>query len=85
MSISCYFFLISYSYFLFKIEVYVFWNFHEREEGKYYWEERGNLSLFIEKCAQHDLFVNLRIGPYVCAEWDYGGRDYLFIYCYLCI
>ena len=30
-------------------------------------------TLFVEKAASAGLFVNLRIGPYVCAEWNYGG------------
>ena len=55
------------------LQVYIFWNFHEEEEGVYNWQGRGNLSLFMEKAAAAGLFVNLRIGPYVCAEWTYGG------------
>jgi hypothetical protein len=55
------------------VEVYVFWNFHEAVEGQYDWAERANLTLFLEAAADAGLFVNLRVGPYVCAEWDYGG------------
>jgi beta-galactosidase GanA len=55
------------------IQVYIFWNYHEPEEGVYNWNGRGNLTLFMQKAAAADLFVNLRIGPYVCAEWTYGG------------
>ena len=29
------------------------------------WEGRGNLSAFIDLAAKSNLFVNLRIGPYV--------------------
>ena len=32
-----------------------------------------NLSKFLQDAADAGLFVNLRIGPYVCAEWNYGG------------
>ena len=28
-----------------------------------------NLTAFLDVAAKHGLFVNLRIGPYVCAEW----------------
>ena len=28
---------------------------------------------FFKKLANAGLFVNLRIGPYVCGEWTYGG------------
>ena len=55
------------------IEIYVFWNYHEPQEGQLDWSGRGNLTLFLDAIAQAGLFANLRIGPYVCAEWDYGG------------
>ncbi len=28
---------------------------------------------FLDACARNGLFVDFRIGPYVCAEWDWGG------------
>ena len=49
-------------------QVYVFWNYHERVEGVYDWSERGDLRQFLQTAADANLFVNLRIGPYVCAE-----------------
>jgi hypothetical protein len=55
------------------LQTYIFWNFHEREEGVYYFEERADIELFLQKAAAHGLFVNLRFGPYVDAEWGYGG------------
>ena len=48
------------------IEVYVFWNLHERVRGRYdFATGRRNLPLFLAKAAQHGLFVYLRPGPYV--------------------
>ncbi len=55
------------------IETYVFWEGHERQEGKYDFSERFNLPLFLDLCKQNDLYVILRVGPYICAEWNYGG------------
>ena len=55
------------------IEIYVFWNQHEPVEGTLDWTGRGNLTLFLDAIKEAGLFANLRIGPYVCAEWDYGG------------
>ncbi|KAK8813133.1 hypothetical protein WA158_002725 [Blastocystis sp. Blastoise] len=55
------------------IQIYTFWNYHEPIEGEFNWEGRGNLRLFLDKCKERGLFVNMRIGPYVCAEWDNGG------------
>ena len=35
--------------------------------------ENRNLSGFLQAASDAGLFVNLRIGPFVCAEWNYGG------------
>ncbi|KAI5320201.1 PREDICTED: beta-galactosidase [Prunus dulcis] len=55
------------------IQTYVFWNGHEPSPGKYYFEDRYDLVKFIKLVHQAGLYVNLRIGPYVCAEWNFGG------------
>ncbi|CBI35944.3 unnamed protein product, partial [Vitis vinifera] len=55
------------------IQTYVFWNGHEPSQGKYYFEGRYDLVRFIKLVKQAGLYVNLRIGPYVCAEWNFGG------------
>ena len=55
------------------VQTYIFWNFHEVRQGVLDFSGRGNLSKFLQDAADAGLFVNLRIGPYICAEWDYGG------------
>ncbi|PIA43034.1 hypothetical protein AQUCO_02000465v1 [Aquilegia coerulea] len=55
------------------IQTYVFWNGHEPSPGKYYFEGRYDLVKFIKLAKQAGLYVHLRIGPYVCAEWNFGG------------
>ncbi|XP_059431851.1 beta-galactosidase-like isoform X2 [Corylus avellana] len=55
------------------IQTYVFWNGHEPSQGKYYFEDRYDLVKFIKLVQQAGLYVHLRIGPYVCAEWNFGG------------
>jgi beta-galactosidase len=55
------------------VQTYVFWNIHEQKQGVLDFSGRANLSQFLQAAADAGLFVNLRIGPYVCAEWDYGG------------
>ncbi|KAF2287092.1 hypothetical protein GH714_038117 [Hevea brasiliensis] len=54
------------------IETYVFWNAHEPTRRQY--DFSGNLDLvrFIKTVQAEGLYVVLRIGPYVCAEWNYG-------------
>mmetsp|Transcript_5604 Transcript_5604/g.6116 ORF Transcript_5604/g.6116 Transcript_5604/m.6116 type:complete len:801 (-) Transcript_5604:197-2599(-) len=58
------------------IQTYVFWDIHEPSQGSYYFpndESPDNLVRFVELANKAGLYVNLRIGPYVCAEWNYGG------------
>ncbi|GLT47820.1 hypothetical protein SLA2020_214820 [Shorea laevis] len=55
------------------IQTYVFWNGHEPSPGNYYFEDRYDLVKFIKLVQQAGLYLHLRIGPYVCAEWNFGG------------
>ena len=56
------------------IETYVFWNWHEVRLGVYDFETEGHdLGAFLQTIADAGLFVHLRLGPYACAEWNYGG------------
>lgn len=53
--------------------LYVFWNIHEQKEGEFDFTGQNDLRRFIELCAENDMKVILRPGPYVCAEWEMGG------------
>ncbi|THD25137.1 Beta-galactosidase [Fasciola hepatica] len=55
------------------IEIYVPWNYHEPEEGIYNFEGNADVEHFLELAAKYDLLVIFRAGPYICAEWDFGG------------
>ncbi|CAK9134958.1 unnamed protein product [Ilex paraguariensis] len=55
------------------IQTYVFWNGHEPSPGKYYFKGSYDLVKFIKLIQLAGLYVHLRIGPYVCAEWNFGG------------
>ncbi|KAF3324539.1 beta-galactosidase-like protein [Carex littledalei] len=55
------------------IQTYVFWNGHEPSPGQYYFQDRFDLVSFIKLVKQAGLYVHLRIGPYICAEWNFGG------------
>ncbi|GAB2218589.1 hypothetical protein Droror1_Dr00001816 [Drosera rotundifolia] len=55
------------------IESYVFWNGHELSPGKYYFEERFDLVKFIKIVQEAGMYMMLRIGPFVCGEWNLGG------------
>ncbi|KAJ6739121.1 BETA-GALACTOSIDASE RELATED [Salix koriyanagi] len=55
------------------IDTYVFWNLHEPSPGNYNFDGRGDLVRFIKLVHEAGLYVHLRIGPYICAEWNFGG------------
>ncbi|CAN1225850.1 Beta-galactosidase 3 [Linum perenne] len=55
------------------IETYVFWNVHEPTPGNWNFEGRNDLVRFIKTIHRAGLYAHLRIGPYVCAEWNFGG------------
>ncbi|KAL2521087.1 Beta-galactosidase 3 [Forsythia ovata] len=55
------------------IDTYVFWNVHEPSPDNYNFEGRYDLVRFIKTVQKVGLYINLRIGPYVCAEWNFGG------------
>jgi beta-galactosidase len=55
------------------VSTYVFWNRHERVPGMYDFAGENDVAQFMRLAQQHELDVILRPGPYVCAEWDFGG------------
>ncbi|XP_023766046.1 beta-galactosidase 5 [Lactuca sativa] len=55
------------------VDTYVFWNVHEPSPGTYGFSGRYDIVRFIKTVAGNGVYVNLRIGPYVCAEWNFGG------------
>ena len=62
------------------IAAYIFWNYHEEKEGVFDFKtENRDIAEFIEICQQEGMWVLLRPGPYVCAEWDFGGLPYYLL------
>ena len=55
------------------VDVYFPWNFHEIEPGTFDFSGDRDISLFLKICAENNLFVIARPGPYICSEWDGGG------------
>ena len=58
------------------ITTYVFWNMHEPEKGKWDFKGANDVARFVKIAQEEGLYVILRPGPYVCAEWDFGGYPY---------
>jgi beta-galactosidase len=56
------------------IAAYVFWNFHEPSEGVFDFSSPSrDIARFVRIAQEEGMWVILRPGPYVCAEWDFGG------------
>ena len=53
--------------------IYIFWNIHEQEEGKFDFTGNNDVAEFIRLAQENGLYVIVRPGPYVCAEWEMGG------------
>lgn len=52
---------------------YLFWNFHEWEEGKFNWSDMADAARFCRLAQEEGMWVLVRPGPYSCAEWEMGG------------
>lgn len=55
------------------LQLYIPWNYHEQYPGQYTWDGMADVFSFIEIIQELELLVLLRVGPYICAEWDFGG------------
>uniref|UniRef100_A0A3Q4HY88 Si:dkey-224e22.2 n=1 Tax=Neolamprologus brichardi TaxID=32507 RepID=A0A3Q4HY88_NEOBR len=55
------------------LTTYVPWNLHEPERGTFNFQDQLDLKAYVSLAAQLGLWVILRPGPYICAEWDLGG------------
>jgi beta-galactosidase len=55
------------------IETYCFWNVHEPQPGVFNFEGDADIRAFVEMIASEGMMCILRPGPYICAEWDFGG------------
>lgn len=58
------------------VETYVCWNLHEPEEGAFDFSGNLDLAAYIDEAKNVGLDVYLRPGPYICAEWEFGGFPY---------
>lgn len=56
------------------IAIYVLWNAHETEEGRYDFSSGPrDVGAFLRIAKEEGMWVLLRPGPYCCGEWDLGG------------
>jgi len=55
------------------VETYCAWNMHERHPGEFNFDGILDIAEFIKKAQSEGLMVIVRPGPYICAEWEFGG------------
>ncbi|WP_327303112.1 beta-galactosidase [Streptomyces sp. NBC_01298] len=55
------------------VETYVPWNLHAPRRGEFRLDGGLDLPRFLDLAAAEGLYVLLRPGPYICAEWEGGG------------
>lgn len=53
--------------------IYLFWNYHEQQEGVFDFEGQKDVAAFVKLVQKNGMYCIVRPGPYVCAEWDMGG------------
>ena len=53
--------------------IYIFWNIHEQREGEFDFTGNNDVAAFCRLAQKNGLYVIVRPGPYVCAEWEMGG------------
>ena len=55
------------------VETYVAWNLHEPAPGRFNFNGGLDLAAFIALAQALELYVIVRPGPFICAEWEFGG------------
>ena len=55
------------------VETYVPWNKHEPHKGEFRFDGILDIVKFVETAEKLGLNIIIRPGPYICAEWDFGG------------
>lgn len=55
------------------VETYVCWNLHEPKPGEFHFDGMLDISEYLRLAQKVGLYAIVRPGPYICAEWDFGG------------
>ena len=59
--------------------IYIFWNIHEQKEGVFDFSGNNDVAEFCRLAQKNGMYVIVRPGPYVCAEWEMGGLPWWLI------
>lgn len=55
------------------VETYVCWNLHEKKPDEFDFSGILDIEKYLEIAQKVGLYAIVRPGPYICAEWDFGG------------
>ena len=55
------------------VETYCAWNMHEKRPDVFDFSRNLDIASFIKIAQEEELMVIVRPGPYICAEWEFGG------------
>lgn len=53
--------------------IYIFWNIHEQKMNEFNFSDNNDIRAFVKLAQKNGMYVIVRPGPYVCAEWEMGG------------
>lgn len=55
------------------VETVMCWNKHEPKEGEFCFKGNYDIAKYCRTAQKYGMYVIIRPGPYICAEWDFGG------------
>lgn len=55
------------------VETYTCWNLHEPHPDEFHFDGMLDIAAFLKTAQKVGLYAIVRPGPYICAEWDFGG------------
>ena len=58
------------------VETYIAWNMHEPEQGEFQFDGANDINRYLTLAEKYNFLVIVRPGPYICAEWEFGGLPY---------
>lgn len=61
------------------VQTYIAWNLHEPYKGQFNFEGIADIDRWLKLAEKYNMAVIMRPGPYICAEWDFGGLPYWLV------
>lgn len=55
------------------VETYIAWNAHQPTENEFIYDGMLDVEEFLRTAQRLGLYAIVRPGPYICAEWEFGG------------